>query len=64
MFLDIEQLAALLAVSVGSIRRRIADDRTFPQPVRVGKLMRWRRAAIAEWAERSERGSRRKVKSS
>ena len=61
-FLDIKQFAALVAVSADSVRRRVADDPDFPQPVRVGKLMRWRREAIAAWAERAERISRRQVK--
>lgn len=62
MFLDIQQLSDLLGISIGTIRRRIVNDRDFPPPVRTGKLLRWRRAAIAQWAERSERRSRRQVK--
>lgn len=46
--LDAKQVAATLAVSVRHVRR-LADGGDLPRPVRLGKLIRWRRQEIERW---------------
>lgn len=46
--LTIHDLAALLQMSVMSVRRRWADG-TLPPPHRIGKLVRWHPATIDAW---------------
>lgn len=45
------QLADLLQMSIRSIRR-LAADGSLPQPVRIGRMVRWNRAAVLSWIER------------
>jgi predicted DNA-binding transcriptional regulator AlpA len=43
--LTIQQVAGLLHVDPRTVRRRVADG-TFPQPIRIGRAVRWRRLDI------------------
>lgn len=43
-----KELAELLGVSIRSIWRRI-NDGTIPEPVRIGRLVRWHRQTIENW---------------
>ncbi len=52
---SLDEVAEFLAVSPSTIRRKITHgsvyfDSTFPQPKRVGKLIRFIIAEILEWA--------------
>jgi excisionase family DNA binding protein len=38
-------VAEIVAMSLGTIRRRV-DERSFPAPVRIGRLVRWRKSDI------------------
>jgi len=42
--------SALLDISRATCRRRVADG-TFPQPIRIGGVSRWRRDALMEALE-------------
>jgi len=46
--LTTDDLARLLRCSPRSIRR-LADQGSVPRPVKIGGLVRWRRAAIDKW---------------
>ena len=48
LLVDVGEAAALLAVSVPTLRRMISAGRT-PQPVRLGRLLRFRRADLLQW---------------
>ena len=43
--LTIREVAAMLAIDERSVRRRVADG-TLPEPVRIGRSVRWRRLDI------------------
>jgi excisionase family DNA binding protein len=49
--LDVKTVASMLDCSPRHVYR-LADAALMPSPVRVGALVRWRRAAIEEWIER------------
>ena len=49
--LTIKEVAQRLAVSVDTIRR-LAEARKFPQPVRVGRSVRWRMADVEAYLDR------------
>jgi predicted DNA-binding transcriptional regulator AlpA len=65
-YLSQRQLAALLQISISTLRRRYRHDQTFPPPIKTGQVMRWRRATIETWAAKRERAHtesiRRRVK--
>jgi len=46
--LTTDDLARLLNCSPRSIRR-LADQGSVPRPVKIGRLVRWRRAVVDEW---------------
>ena len=46
--LDVQAVAALLACSARHIYR-MADAGRMPRPVKLGQLVRWRRAELQEW---------------
>lgn len=46
--LTVNQAAAMTGLSVRTVWRRV-DDRTFPQPVRLGNCTRWSRARLEQW---------------
>jgi excisionase family DNA binding protein len=46
--LTVESVAEMLACSTRHVRR-LADGGRMPAPVRLGALIRWRRADIEEW---------------
>ena len=48
--LTADDVAKLLSCSPRSLRR-LADQGSVPRPVKVGGLVRWRRAAIDEWLD-------------
>ncbi len=48
--LDVGQVAELLNCSVRHVYR-LADSGRMPPPVRLGAIVRWRRAAIQEWLD-------------
>lgn len=52
LLLDVKEVAALLSVSVRSVWR-LRDAGDLPAPVRVGKLIRWRRDALLRWLDES-----------
>jgi len=41
LFIDVKQVAALLSVSVRTVRRRWYDG-TLPPPIKMGRAIRWR----------------------
>jgi len=43
--LSIREVAAMLAIDERSVRRRVADG-TLPEPVRIGRSVRWRKLDI------------------
>lgn len=47
---DVQGVAHLLQCSTKTIRR-LSDSGRMPRPVRIGRLLRWRRRDIAEWLE-------------
>ena len=55
--LDIREVAEQLATSPATIKR-MADDGTFPLPIRVGKrLMRWPIGVVDAWlVQKQQRG--------
>jgi excisionase family DNA binding protein len=61
--LDVQAVAELLTCSPQHIRR-LADAGRMPRPVRIGSLMRWRRADLESWLAagcpscRNDRGNR------
>ena len=48
--LDVRAVAALLACSKRHIYR-LADASLMPRPIRLGSLVRWRRAELMSWLE-------------
>ena len=46
--LDVNAVAALLSCSVRHVYR-LSDAGKMPRPVKVGALVRWRRAEIMQW---------------
>lgn len=46
--LDVRAVAGLLNVSSRTVYR-LADAGRMPRPVKLGQLVRWRRAELAEW---------------
>lgn len=46
--LDVQGVAAVLQCSARHVYR-LADAGKMPAPVRLGALVRWRRAALVEW---------------
>lgn len=48
--MTVKQVAAVLNCSPRHLRR-LADRGAMPQPVRVGKLVRWRRYEIQQWID-------------
>jgi len=46
--LDVRRVAALLDCSTRHVYR-LADAGRMPRPVRLGSLVRWRRAELEEW---------------
>ena len=49
--LDKRAVAALLSCSVRHVER-LRDAGKMPPPVRLGRLVRWRRTALDDWVER------------
>lgn len=54
--LDSDDVAALLGCSTRHLQRLVAGNR-MPRPVRIGGLVRWRRADIEAWIDASAGGS-------
>jgi excisionase family DNA binding protein len=50
VLLTVAAAAEMLTVSVPTLRRMIAAGRT-PQPVRLGRALRFRRADLLQWVE-------------
>lgn len=48
--LDVRGVAALLSCSTRHVRR-LADAGRLPRPVRLGALVRWRRADLVAWLD-------------
>lgn len=48
--LDAECVSQLCGCSMRSIRR-MSDARRMPKPIRLGRLVRWRRTEIMRWIE-------------
>ena len=46
--IDAVAVAALLRCDVRDLGR-LADQRGFPRPIRVGRLIRWNERAVAAW---------------
>ncbi len=46
--LSADEVARLLTCSVRTVRR-LADAGRMPRPVRLGRLVRWRREGIEQW---------------
>lgn len=49
--LGVREVAVLLGVSTRTVRRMDASG-VLPQPVRFGRLVRWRRTELLEWIEK------------
>ena len=58
--LDVRAVAALLGCSARHVYR-LADAGRMPSPVRIGALVRWRRAEVQEWIDGGCRPVRRGV---
>lgn len=50
ILVDITQFAKLLSISSKHLRR-LLDLKAIPQPVHLGRLMRWRLTEVLEWIE-------------
>ena len=50
VLLTVEELSSLLGISIRTIWRRESTG-DIPVPVRIGGLVRWRRAEIDNWIE-------------
>ncbi len=48
--LDVGAVAALLGCSKRTVYR-LSDGGRMPRPVKLGQLVRWRRAAVLEWID-------------
>lgn len=46
--LDVERVAAVCGCSTRHVRR-LADAGRMPSPIKLGALLRWRKAEIDEW---------------
>ena len=51
ILVDADGAAALLSISVAHFRKLARDGRIGPEPVRLGKCVRWSRAELARWAD-------------
>ena len=51
LLVDAVGAAALLSISVAHFRRLAREGRIGPEPVRLGKCIRWSRAELARWAD-------------
>lgn len=47
-FLALSEVGAMLGISPRSVRRRV-DDGTFPPPIKIGRLSKWRRLDIENY---------------
>ena len=56
--LTIKEVAAYLNVSVRTLERELSAG-TFPQPVRIGRLRRWRQEDIDQYLERTIQATKR-----
>ena len=61
LLLNASEVAAALGVSQRSVWRLSATGE-IPPPVRIGRSVRWRRAAIESWLVREERRAARQQK--
>ena len=48
LLLKAEEVAALMAISTRTLWRLVSVD-SFPQPVRIGGSVRWRKSEIENW---------------
>ncbi len=48
--LDVFAVARLAGFSTAMVWKLLREDR-FPQPVKIGKLTRWHRAAVESWID-------------
>ena len=55
--LDRRQVATTLAISLRGLDNLRTNDRSFPAPVRVGSLLRWRPTDLEVWLERKTAGT-------
>jgi len=51
VLLNIKDASRMLSLSRSSIYNRLKDDPSFPRPRRIGKLTRFMRNELVEWAE-------------
>lgn len=51
VLLNIKEASRMLSLSRSSIYNRLKDDPSFPRPRRIGKLTRFMRNELVEWAE-------------
>jgi excisionase family DNA binding protein len=52
-YIDKSEFAKLLNVSMRSVERGLARGE-LPKPIRIGRLLRWRRSAVTEYLKRLE----------
>lgn len=50
VLIDVEAVASMLTCSTRHVRR-LADSGKMPSPIKLGALLRWRRADIDAWLE-------------
>lgn len=48
LLLDVEEVAAMLDISMRSVWRRVSEG-LMPKPIRLGTSVRWRRSEIEDW---------------
>lgn len=51
VLLNIKDASRMLSLSRSSIYNRLKDDPSFPRPRRIGKLTRFMRNELVQWAE-------------
>lgn len=51
VLLNIKDASQMLSLSRSSIYNRLKDDPSFPRPRRIGKLTRFMRNELVQWAE-------------
>lgn len=51
VMLNIKDASRMLSLSRSSIYNRLKDDPSFPRPRRIGKLTRFMRSELIQWAE-------------
>lgn len=51
VLLNIKEASRMLSLSRSSIYNRLKDDPSFPRPRRIGKLARFMRSELVQWAE-------------